>query len=57
MIGAPTDSELRAELATATAERHADILAELDDREQHRASLRGHDPALCVHPVYCAARR
>lgn len=53
MIGAPTDSELRAELATATPERRETIETELETRARLRIGLRGHDPSLCDHPVRC----
>lgn len=56
-MGAPTDGELRAELATAASDRAAAIHAELDRRKRHRATLRGHDPNLCDHPVRCTAVR
>jgi hypothetical protein len=55
MIGAPADYELRAELATASPERHREIQEELDQRTELRDSLRGHDPSLCQHPVRCLA--
>jgi hypothetical protein len=55
LLGAPTDNELRAELATATPERQAEIEAELHQRRASRNAMRGHDPSLCEHPVYCAA--
>jgi hypothetical protein len=57
VLGAPTDVELRAELATANAERRAAIRDELERRERYRTSFRGHDPSLCEHPVRCAALR
>jgi hypothetical protein len=56
-LGVPTDAELRAELATASAVRHAEIHEELEQRERLRASLRGHDPALCNHPIHCQVGR
>lgn len=56
-LGAPTDGELRAELATAAPERRRAIEDELERRMQLRASLRGHDPSLCDHPVRCTAMR
>jgi hypothetical protein len=56
-LGVPTDAELRAELATANAKRQAEIRAELEQREQGRAAMRGHDPSLCQHPVLCHAGR
>lgn len=55
MIGAPTDGELRAELATATPERREVIESELESRARGRAVMRGHDPNLCEHPVRCEA--
>jgi hypothetical protein len=56
-LGVPTDAELVAEAATASAERRAEIQTELEEREQLRASMRGHDPSLCQHPVLCHAGR
>lgn len=56
-LGAPTDGELRSELATAAPERRQAINDELEQRVQLRASLRGHDPSLCDHPVRCTATR
>jgi hypothetical protein len=57
VLGAPTDGELRSELAAARAQRRAEIEAELADRVRFRAAMRGHDPSLCDHPVRCAAQR
>jgi hypothetical protein len=57
MMGAPTDAELRAEMAGAGAERQAEIQAELDDRSLYRDSLRGLDPSMCDHPLRCMALR
>lgn len=56
-LGAPTDNELLEELATAAPGRREELKAELDQREESRAAMRGHDPALCCHPVRCAALR
>ncbi len=56
-LGIPTDAELRAELATASAERQEEIRDELEQRQEGRAAMRGHDPSLCQHPVRCIAGR
>jgi hypothetical protein len=56
-LGAPTDNELLEELAAARPERREEIKAELDQREESRAAMRGHDPSLCHHPVRCSALR
>jgi hypothetical protein len=37
VLGAPTDGELRAELATANAERQEEIKAELSQRDPRRS--------------------
>jgi hypothetical protein len=53
MFGAPTDKELRELLTTATPDKREEIQDELDRRAERRATMRGHDPSLCCHPLRC----
>lgn len=49
------DFELRHMLADADKDRRYAADAELAERTRLRASMRGHDPALCCHPLWCGA--